>query len=69
MENVSLKDANCFNTLLVGAWGSQKKNTCSTSPFVVYFDQLSGAACTRKLVETFFKAVFQPFLFISKLFQ
>ena len=38
-------------------------------PHVVYFDQLSGAACTRKLVKTFFSAVFQPFLFISKLFQ
>ena len=36
---------------------------------VVYFDQLLGAARTQKLVETFFSAVFQPFLFISKLFQ
>ena len=27
-------------------------------PHVVYFDQLSGAACTRKLVETLFSAVF-----------
>ena len=38
-------------------------------PDVVYFDQLLGAAHTQKLVETFFLAVFQPFLFISKLFQ
>ena len=30
---------------------------------VVYFDQLSGAESTRKLVETFFSAVFRPFLF------
>ena len=30
---------------------------------VVYFDQLSGACSTRKLVETFFSAVFRPFLF------
>ena len=30
---------------------------------VVYFDQLSGACCTRKLVETFFSDVFRPFLF------
>ena len=36
---------------------------------VVYFDQLSGAARTQKLIKTFFSAVFQPFLFISKLFQ
>ena len=36
---------------------------------VVYFDQLLGAARTQKLVETFFSAVFQPFLFISKLFS
>ena len=37
--------------------------------YVVYFDQLLGAEHTRKLVETFFKAVFQTFLFISKIFQ
>ena len=36
---------------------------------VVYFDQLLGAVRTQKLVETFFSAVFQPFLLISKLFQ
>ena len=30
---------------------------------VVYFDQLSGAACTRKLVETPFFAVFKLFCF------
>ena len=36
---------------------------------VVYFDQLSGACSTRKLVETFFSAVFRPFLFISDLFS
>ena len=35
---------------------------------VVYFDQLLGAARTQKLVETFCSAIFQPFLFISKLF-
>ena len=35
---------------------------------VVYFDQLLGAARTQKLVETFYSAVIQPFLFISKLF-
>ena len=28
----------------------------------MYFDQLSGACSTRKLVETFFSAVFRPFL-------
>ena len=38
------------------------------NPFVVYFDQLSGAARTRKLVETLFSR-FQPFLLISNLFQ
>ena len=32
-------------------------------PSVVYFDQLSGDCSTRKLVETFFSAVFWPFLF------
>ena len=31
---------------------------CSIN-FVVYFDQLLGAAHTQKLVETFFSAVFQ----------
>ena len=36
---------------------------------VVYFDQLLGAARTQRLVETFFSAIFQPFLFISELFQ
>ena len=36
---------------------------------VVYFDQLLGAACTQKLVETFFSAIFLPFLFNSKPFQ
>ena len=36
---------------------------------IVYFDQFLGAGRTQKLVETFFSAVFQPFLFISKLFQ
>ena len=36
---------------------------------VVYFDQILGAACTKKLVKTFFSAVFQAFLFISNLFQ
>ena len=29
---------------------------------VVYFDQLSGAACTRKLVNILFSAVFNLFL-------
>ena len=33
--------------------------------YLLYFDQLSGDARTRKLVETFFSAVFQPFLFIK----
>ena len=36
---------------------------------VVYFDQLLGAELTQKLVKTFFSAVFQPFMFISNLFQ
>ena len=36
--------------------------------YVVYFDQLSGACSTRKLLETFFSAIFWPLLFISKLF-
>ena len=36
---------------------------------VVYFDQLSGAARTRNLVETLFFSRFQPFLFISRHFQ
>ena len=40
---------------------------CISTSF--WFDQLLGAARTRKLVETFFSAIFQPFLFISKLFQ
>ena len=37
---------------------------------IVYFDQLLGAARTRKLVEILLFSRFQPFfLFISKLFQ
>ena len=35
----------------------------------MYFDQLSGACSTWKLVELLFFSRFQPFLFISKLFQ
>ena len=35
----------------------------------MYFDQLSGACSTWKLVEILFFSRFQPFLFISKLFQ
>ena len=35
----------------------------------MYFGQLLGAAQTQKLVETFFSAVFHPFLFISYLFH
>ena len=37
--------------------------------FVVYFDQLLGAARTQKLVKILFFRRFQPFLFISNLFQ
>ena len=37
--------------------------------YVVYFDQLLGAARTQKLVETLFSAVFNLFLLISNLFQ
>ena len=33
---------------------------------VVYFDQLSGAACTRKLVELLFTAIFNLFCFKSE---
>ena len=33
----------------------------SLSAYVVYFDQLSGAADTRKLVETFFSPFFDLF--------
>ena len=29
----------------------------------MYFDQLLGAACTKKLVETFFSAVFQHIIY------
>ena len=36
---------------------------------VVYFDQLSGAERTRKLVEILFFSRFQPFWFILNLFQ
>ena len=36
--------------------------------FVVYFDHLSGAACTQKLVELFFQ-LFQPFVFFLNIFQ
>ena len=36
---------------------------------VVFFDQLSGAARTWKLVVTLFFSRFHPFLFISNLFQ
>ena len=35
----------------------------------MYFDQLSGAACTWKLVKTFFFSRFQAFLFNFYLFQ
>ena len=42
--------------------------TVSYFTHVVYFDQPSGAARTRKLVETYFSAIFQPFLFILELF-
>ena len=37
--------------------------------FVVYFDQLLGAALIPKLVEILFSSRFQPFLFISNIFQ
>ena len=36
---------------------------------VVYFNQLLGAARTQMLVELLFFSRFQPFLFISNLFQ
>ena len=36
---------------------------------LVYFNQLKGAACTWKLVETLIFSRFQPFLFILNLFQ
>ena len=36
---------------------------------VVYFDQLLGAACTQKLVETFFSAVFLTFFVHFKAFS
>ena len=36
---------------------------------VVYFDQLSGAARTRKPVKLLFFSRFQPFLFVLNLFQ
>ena len=36
---------------------------------VVYFDQLLSAARTQKLVELLFFSCFQPYLFISNLFQ
>ena len=38
-------------------------NLCYES-FVVYFDQLLGACSTRKLVETFFSAVFRHTCFL-----
>ena len=37
--------------------------------FVVYFDQLSGAACTQKLVKTFFSAVFKLFCSFQTFFS
>ena len=37
----------------------------ATKKSVVYFDQLSGAARTRKLFETFFGFIFRRFLLIS----
>ena len=37
--------------------------------YVVYFSQLLGAARTQKLVKLLFFSRFQPFLFISNLFQ
>ena len=33
---------------------------------VLYFDQLSGAVCTQKLVKLLFLSRFQPFLLISE---
>ena len=36
---------------------------------VMYFDQLLVAARTKKLFETFFSAIFQPFSFFLNLFQ
>ena len=58
----------------------KKHSTLDIQPFVdcqkkflilnkLYFDQLLGAARTQKLVKIFFSASFQPFLFISNLFQ
>ena len=38
-------------------------------PHVVYFDQLLGAAHTRKLVEKLLWGRFQPFLLILKVFK
>ena len=49
-------------------WKSTSSQACAKL-HVVYFDQHLGAARTQKLVETFFSAIFQPFLFILKLFQ
>ena len=37
--------------------------------YVVYFDQLLGAARTLKLVEILYFSRFQPFLFISNIFS
>ena len=37
-------------------------------PYVVYFDQLSGAACTRKLVKILLFSRFQPFFFFLNIF-
>ena len=61
------------STLVEKNWsiqhGPSNKNMCGPLLYVVYFDLLSGAALTRKLVELLFFSRFQPFLFISNLFQ
>ena len=58
--------------IAVASWAlrvSDQKSGILVTTYVVYFDRLLGAARTQKLVETFFSAVFQPFLFILKLYQ
>ena len=44
-------------------------NRKTIQPYVVYFDELLGALCTQMRVELLFFSRFEPFLFISNLFQ
>ena len=46
----------------------KQKKACITETYVVYFYQLLGAACTRKLVKLLFSSVFDLFLYFSPFF-